>query len=171
MMPWVFPALHLTRPNSLCINCALGQPEGFHLFLNAGDRSGLLKHFDPASVIELERYYQNDRPPFSVGWIETRNVMSVIKQAKLKHIDYFSLDVEGAEIPILESIDFSEIPIRVFAVEDNHGTWLESERVLAPHGYEFLGSMQTDGFFIHRDLARELGAGLENARSELTPRR
>jgi len=35
-------------------------------------------------------------------------------------IDYFSLDVEGAEIPILQTIPFDKVAIDVMRVEINH---------------------------------------------------
>ena len=42
---------------------------------------------------------------------------SVMKAIKRKHIDFFSLDVEGAEIGILKTIPFSELIIDVILVE------------------------------------------------------
>ena len=35
-------------------------------------------------------------------------------------IDFFSLDVEGAEIQVLQTIDFNKIDIRTLTVEYNH---------------------------------------------------
>jgi len=35
----------------------------------------------------------------------------------VRHVDYFSLDVEGAEILVLESIAFSEVTVDVFTIE------------------------------------------------------
>ena len=42
---------------------------------------------------------------------------SVMKAIKRKHIDFFSLDVEGAEMGILKTIPFSELTIDVILVE------------------------------------------------------
>ena len=42
---------------------------------------------------------------------------SVMKAIKRKHIDFFSLDVEGAEMGILKTIPFSELIIDVILVE------------------------------------------------------
>ena len=44
--------------------------------------------------------------------------MNTLGQA---HIDYFSLDVEGAEMIILQSIDWKHLDIDVFTIEtDQH---------------------------------------------------
>src|SRR5437764_1240901 len=72
MMPWYFPKIEETRPNSLCFNCALSEDVGYRLFLNAGDRSGLLKFLERDSVAALEEYYQAERPTFTVNWMQTR---------------------------------------------------------------------------------------------------
>ena len=35
-------------------------------------------------------------------------------------VDYFSLDVEGSEFPILKSLDWDNVNISVISVEMNH---------------------------------------------------
>jgi len=37
------------------------------------------------------------------------------------HIDYFSLDVEGVEMPVLRTIPWNKLDIRVMSVEYGHG--------------------------------------------------
>ena len=40
--------------------------------------------------------------------------------SKQDHIDYFSLDVEGLELDVLQTIPFDKVDISVFTVEYNH---------------------------------------------------
>lgn len=49
--------------------------------------------------------------------IQCQSFGSMMKQLGRKHVDYFSLDVEGAEMVILESIPFEHITIGVFTIE------------------------------------------------------
>jgi len=37
------------------------------------------------------------------------------------HVDYFSLDVEGVELPILRTIPWNRLDIRIMSVEYGHG--------------------------------------------------
>ena len=42
---------------------------------------------------------------------------TILKLLNTSHIDYFSLDVEGAELAIVESIDFESLTVDVFSIE------------------------------------------------------
>ena len=41
----------------------------------------------------------------------------ILRLLKLQRIDYFSLDVEGSELAVLESIDWARVNIGVLGVE------------------------------------------------------
>ena len=44
-------------------------------------------------------------------------VKSILKASNLTHINFFSLDVEGAELDILKSIPFNVVTIDFFMIE------------------------------------------------------
>jgi hypothetical protein len=60
----------------------------------------------------------------------------MLKKAAVKYIDFFILDVEGAELMVLETMDWS-IPVRVFVVEMGRGSRDQLLiDLLASKGYE-----------------------------------
>ena len=59
---------------------------------------------------------------------------SLLKQAGLQEIDYFILDVEGAEYSALKTLDWS-IPVKVWIVEMNHSPNEPIIDIFAEHGY------------------------------------
>ena len=71
---------------------------------------------------------------------------SVLMALENPHIDYFSLDIEGAELPVLKSLPWNEISMTVLDVEINHagkifpGSREEIQNFIASHGYQFLNS-------------------------------
>ena len=80
------------------------------------------------------------------------------------HIDFFSLDVEGAELEVLNTMDWM-VPVRVWLIEmDPQRAERNDEirRLLASHGYAPLAGATgpaeanrpsaTDEAFVHRDL-------------------
>ena len=165
MQPWFFPRLAQNRPRSHCVQAALGTQSMQQLFLQAGDRSGLLRHMNPADIVYLEDHYaaHETKPEFPVHWVQVRPVMDVIAEAGLWHINYFSLDVEGAELDILRAIDFTRLRVDLFTIEDNSGRFTALRDALAPHGYQLLGRLGTDGVFVRHDvlaaLATRFGPG------------
>lgn len=76
----------------------------------------------------------------------------------VKHIDYFSLDVAGAEPAVLRSIDWSAVTVNVISVETYRAGRLDEEELsalkelLLPQGYHFEGIVDRDGWFVHKRL-------------------
>jgi len=46
---------------------------------------------------------------------------TLLLAVNVTHVDYFSLDVEGVEIPILRTIPWNQLDIRIMSVEYGHG--------------------------------------------------
>lgn len=74
---------------------------------------------------------------------------ALMKALGRTHIDYFSLDVEGAEMVILHSIPFSEITISVFTIEvDQNGK--EIDDFMKDKGYKRYTQLSGDFVYIHK---------------------
>jgi FkbM family methyltransferase len=160
MQPWYFPQLAATRPGAHCVQAALGSEAIQQLFLFAGDRSGLLRHMNPADIVYLENHHRTiePKPQYSVHWVPVRPVMDVLAEAGLTHIAYFSLDVEGAELDILGGIDFSRVRIDLFSIEENSDRFGALQALLGPQGYHLLGCLGTDGLFVRHDVLAAVAA-------------
>ena len=62
-------------------------------------------------------------------------------------IDYLSLDIEGAELKVLQTIPFSEVDIRVVSVEVLHVEKREVKKLMAKNGYRVLRDLKNDIIF------------------------
>ncbi len=176
MQPRYFPEIIHKRQGARCVNGALGTEAMELLYLDAGDRSGLLRYFEHAAVVHLEQHSQGvePKPDYRVRWVKVRPTMEVFAEAGISHVDYFSLDVEGAEMTILRSLDFDQVSIDMFTIEDNATPWTEHRAFLEPKGYTCIGALGVDAFFLHQRfidrLAAERGAGyLDTVRAKLRP--
>jgi FkbM family methyltransferase len=123
-LPEVFEELKMNR-KTVCIRGCISDREGKAQFLHAEGYpemlSGLLDKYDPqhfgrvqgelsvpdhdckASVIEVDCYLLNE----------------VLKENGIFFVDYLSIDTEGGELEILQTIDFSKYHIDVIDVEVN----------------------------------------------------
>ena len=70
-------------------------------------------------------------------------------------VDYFSLDIEGAEFEVLKTFDdLEKSNISLFGVEVNHageifkGTKDDIHNYFKNHGYNFYGRLKIDDFFV-----------------------
>ena len=98
-------------------------------------------------------------------WRQSRKVKKVacmplsliFSQMKVTHINYFSLDVEGAELAILKSIDFKLVRFDVISVETEKAyrpLHYEANvtELLTTHGYLKIWCKGRNSWFRHRDF-------------------
>ena len=152
-----FPLIHLKRPLSRCINCALGPKHSERLYLNAGDRSCLLAFMRAHNLEEIEQLFIDRKSQITTSWIDMIPLMEILDETGVDKIDYFSLDVEGAEMEILRSIDFTRLHVNLFSIEDVMHGGREILSLLGPLGYEMLpGHLAVDQFFVRTDFIEQV---------------
>ena len=74
-------------------------------------------------------------------------------------IDYFSLDVEGSELQILETIPWSEVKVNVFTIEFNgrKPDQIAMTKLLEDNGFKFLREIShQDLLFVHNRIVDSL---------------
>lgn len=80
-------------------------------------------------------------------------VYSVLRALNLPSIDYFSLDIEGAEYQVLNTIPLQMSRIKLFGIETAHagnifdGTEKDISNLLYANGYEYVARSKLDKFF------------------------
>ena len=78
------------------------------------------------------------------------------------HIDYFSLDIEGAEAPMLKTLPWDETKITLFTVEINHagetfaGSKDDIRGFMKEKGYDLLETVYIDDIYYKKDFNRFL---------------
>eukprot|EP00096_Caligus_rogercresseyi_P014241 TRINITY_DN673_c0_g1_i1.p1 TRINITY_DN673_c0_g1~~TRINITY_DN673_c0_g1_i1.p1 ORF type:complete len:306 (-),score=87.01 TRINITY_DN673_c0_g1_i1:282-1199(-) len=69
-------------------------------------------------------------------------------------VHYLSLDIEGAELPVLRTVPFDDVDIKLMGIESNHmgeifpGSKVELIRALADRGYRYDRDICYDSIFI-----------------------
>ena len=73
-------------------------------------------------------------------------------------MDYFTLDIEGAELKVLRTIPFDKVDIRLWDIEMNHagevfeGTRDDIRKFLFSNGYRFYRKVAIDEMFVKKDV-------------------
>ena len=90
--------------------------------------------------------------------IDCRPLRDILKQhvGEPFYFDFFTLDVEGAELAVLESLNFSEVGFGIVAVECNVDELKNRavQTLLAEKGYELTLSAHASCWFANQDFAR-----------------
>lgn len=151
--PDLYEQAKLARPNCAHDCAAVSVTDGCDVQFSRGGVWGGLVAFLP----DAWRYEATYRHTPEI-WVPTTTLSNVLKRNYApKLIDYFSLDVEGAELPILNEYFLKPTHhFRCLTVEfrDNI-TLMRLMRLLEPHGYVLERVCAWDAFFTF-NLARSL---------------
>ena len=83
---------------------------------------------------------------------------SVLQALNNPKIDYFSLDIEGAEYVVLETLPWNKINMTLMSIETNHagdifpGSREDIQIFLEARGYKLKETVVIDDFYIHKDF-------------------
>jgi FkbM family methyltransferase len=120
----VFDKLVINRPININLNCAVCNNNGETDFLNNTGYtemlSGIKSTFDPRHLQRLE--YENIHTCSSTQIIKvkTKKIETICDENNISHINYLSIDVEGAEFEVIKSINFDKVFIDIIGFEDNY---------------------------------------------------
>lgn len=147
--PEIFKKLIVNR-KCICHNVALSDSDGVVNFLSISGYSemlsGILEFYDSRHMQRVDNELNMYGGSKNIIQIESRMFSSLNLN---KNIDYVSIDVEGAEMKILESIDFENYDIKVLSVENN---FAESHIInfMYSVGYDLDCVLHADNIFVKR---------------------
>ena len=74
------------------------------------------------------------------------------KSIVTKDIDYLSIDIEGAELDVLKSINFQEFIIKVISVENNNPEKINFNSFLKENNFSFFDRVGQDEIFYNKNF-------------------
>jgi FkbM family methyltransferase len=148
--PEYFALLERNRPNSHCIESAAGNREGFVEFYAEprGEFSTLVRE-----IVEDERY-ESKMAGYKKIEVPISSLTRILEDVESPSpIDIVSIDVEGAELSVLEGFDFSYYNPRVLIIEANgSGANKSIDKYMKNKGYHKSGRLFSNNFYC-RDFA------------------
>jgi FkbM family methyltransferase len=155
----------------ICLNVAADNVNSEKMFTSIEGEcnalNGLTEYYNDMHLkrIELETGNVN----VSEVQVECRRLEDIFTMYDIRHVDYMSIDTEGAEMAVLQGIDFDKVDIRIIGVEENY----EHESILVREylyskGYMFRAKIQGDAIFIKPEYpfvpeSPTAGTEMENA--------
>lgn len=152
----VYERLKTNRPNSININCAVSDSDGYAEFLcNVGYTemlSGLKSEYDSRHIDRINNETQTMGGENNCVIVKTKTIETICKETNINHINYLSIDVEGGEMKVLQSINFEKVFIDVIGFENNYPDTQDLPiDYLKSKGYIKLPDHVADIFMIHKD--------------------
>lgn len=108
--------------------------------------SGLVDHYDPRHLERVRREVAEHGGSIDEIEVPSFTLNEIVENRKLKHINYLSVDVEGAEVDVLRSLDFRRHPVNIIGAENNYKDW-RLPALMRLRGYR-LHSIVRDEFYL-----------------------
>jgi FkbM family methyltransferase len=148
-VPEIYRALVKNR-NCTCVNAAIYKDDAEQAFIQTKrGRSGITENMSTESLkaAEAEGILSNVR-------IKPISFDHLMRNSDTDYVDFLSIDVEGSELGVLESIDFDKYKFGLIAIEANAGARPLREFMFA-RGYKAFLELAPDLVFIPQNI--ELG--------------
>ena len=150
------------RDKSIVENCAISNIEADVNFLSMTGPvralSGIYEYYNEQHLQRVDREHNSFRD-YPIGH-ELHSIKELIKikairletlfeKHNITEVDLLSIDVEGAELIVLQSINFDKVNIKCILMENNYGIDRET-KLLSEKGYNYIGNIEWDAVFLKK---------------------
>ena len=144
--PKVYEMLVVNRPNSINVFGAAYNRDGTIDFRQLDGYtqmlSGIVESVEPQHVQRMQEEMAVMGGSEQIVSVPCFEITSLLERHGLVSIDYMSIDVEGAELQILGSLDFSRVSVKVLQIENNYLYKETFDAILLPQGYTWVGYVE-----------------------------
>jgi FkbM family methyltransferase len=146
-IPDIFEQLQRNR-KAICIQGCIAKQEGTAQFIkfSGGYYGEMFSGLSDSYAVSSFEYFKKEGLQYEIIDVRCYLLNNILEKNGIYHIDYLSIDTEGAELDILKSIDFKKFDIDVIGVENNTNT-PKIARFLAYKGYAFQMHVGVDDIF------------------------
>ena len=108
--------------------------------------SGLISKYDPQHLDRVHRETQQHGDKVTVTKIKCKSLSTILLENNLYHVDYLSIDTEGAEVSVIESINFDQCSFDLISLECNYDS-TNLNNIMKSKGFVFLQKICGDNFY------------------------
>lgn len=143
-----YRSLVMNRPGDVCVNAAICSNSTQVHFVEAEVVGGVYEFMAPDFVAKWHPNVTVEDLPV----IACTPLGTVLAKAGLHKVNFFSLDVENAELDVLKTLDFKQVSFDVIVVEADGGSaskYEEVKQLLLDNHYQYHGHVTRNDWFVH----------------------
>jgi FkbM family methyltransferase len=156
--PMLAPALKSKRTGDTLLSCGIG-------FNNKEEEADfyvmdwhVFNTFSKEAAYETQEIYKGRNNVKEVIRVKLIPINNVLKNYFAKGLDLLSIDVEGLDLEILSTIDFSIVTPKVICAETKVGLNNNASAIadfLATKGYRLYSQTPINGIFVHQNYLKK----------------
>lgn len=109
--------------------------------------SGIKSEYDDRHLDRIESEVHKNGGEINVIKVKSMMLNSILEENNIKDIDYLSIDTEGSELSVLQSVNLEKYNIKVISVEHN-GYNDNVKSYLTSNGYKYVTKICADEIYI-----------------------
>lgn len=109
--------------------------------------SGLFDHLDENHLARIDREIKQHGGSKEIIEVKSYQFNNLLKENNISHVNYCSIDTEGNEFDILSSINFDEVTIDAFSIENNN-LEKKTENFMKTKGYRLVKRLGVDEIYV-----------------------
>ena len=156
--PEQFRRLVKNRPESILVHAAVCDRKRTVHYVNSGNSATRgIREFMAPSFVQRWHGQKSRRVETQIPCMPLSDILA---QIPIRRFDFFSLDLEGAELAVLSSIDFRNVSFGVLAVEADGRNKTQDcavQQMLTQKGYRPEGRIKRNAWYVTND--HTLGPG------------
>ena len=149
-VPHLFSNLIRNRKNNFLENYAISDKIDKKLFIGDNACAGLE---DTMAHTHIEKYHKHLKKII----VDTIPIKNLIEKHNIKYIDFFSIDVEGGELQVLETMNW-DIPVYIICIELDRQNNIKDEncrKILINNNFKFMIRISNNEFYINDNYFRK----------------
>jgi FkbM family methyltransferase len=157
--PTNYAKMIVNRPNEIAnVNAGVCSEERDLHWVNKNGRKGAVSGFVEFAAESFKKQWWTEQQIRDATIVRCRTLKSILHEIAVGdqfHFDIFSLDVEGAELEALSSLDFNLVSFGIILVEsDNHNEPKNKEvkKILTKNGYKYDFDRQNSQWFVNENF-------------------
>jgi len=146
----MYDRLSMNRPNNFLYNSAISSSVEDIEFLVNGPVSGALPNMQDTFIDGWHKHSIRRK-------MKTKKLSDIFDENDIQYIDLFSLDVEGSELDVLNTIDWSKVSIYLICIElDDHNVEKDEQcrKLLRENGFIFKTKSCINEFWMNPNYER-----------------
>ena len=113
--------------------------------------SGLISTYDRRHVRRIDRELSSQGGDSQTVHVQARRLDMLLREHGLDHVDLLTVDVEGGELQVLNSISLPEFSVGVLLVENGYRSW-SIPRALRRQGYQLICRISADEVYMREGI-------------------
>ena len=147
--PTIFEKLRDNR-NCICVNVAVSNFEGETDFTYvegyANMLSGISDEYNKTHIDRIKGEVNHYGGEINTIKVPVKKLQTILDEHNMVDIDFCTIDTEGSEFNIVQSIDFARTNIKVFIIENNYKE-TNIQEYLEIKGYQLYKKLEWDDIF------------------------